>query len=423
MKIQLIGTNPSRLKFNGIETSPLDHPKSLDEFDIDVIDLSGPSLWRHKGDTTSKIDKMSDFTSLQTMVQKKAKAIVLFVLPQNETFNYNYSSSVRGGYFYSIPLKDMMDDLCQRIINRIIPEDSLPLRLIFENTRTTIGEKAYEADFYFESTTSILTESDCSEKPTTVKLSDNDVYATTLKVTESAQSLMPFLNCLFSGDKIEDAPDWFSEISFDDDLAQRTLISQKETEIESAQQAILIASERLSENNRYKSILYSNGNELVEVVFDILEQTLGCDLSKFEDKKSEDFLIETDRYTLIGEIKGVTSNVRSENISQVDNHYHSYLDNHPGIDASTVHQILIINPLRKQKPDEREPVHEKQINLAKRNGCIIIKTETLLRLYEQFRTGVMTSEQCEDLLCSTTGLLDLSKDCRLSPDELEAYKI
>ena len=48
---------------------------------------------------------------------------------------------------------------------------------------------------------------------------------------------------------------------------------------------------QLEENAKYKSILYTNGNELVRVVFEILESILDYDLSSFEDILKEDFLI------------------------------------------------------------------------------------------------------------------------------------
>jgi len=39
----------------------------------------------------------------------------------------------------------------------------------------------------------------------------------------------------------------------------------------------------LDKNNEYKSILYTQGDELVKVVFEIIEQMFGCDLSNFEE--------------------------------------------------------------------------------------------------------------------------------------------
>ena len=62
--------------------------------------------------------------------------------------------------------------------------------------------------------------------------------------------------------------------------------------------------------------MYTNGEQLVEVVFDILESFFSYSLSEFKDEKKEDFLIKLDSVTFIGEIKGITSNVKSEHVSQ-----------------------------------------------------------------------------------------------------------
>ena len=76
----------------------------------------------------------------------------------------------------------------------------------------------------------------------------------------------------------------------------------------------------------FKSILYENGDSLVRVVFDILEQVMNYSLAGFIDEKKEDFKIALPDITFIGEIKGITSNVRSEHISQLDVHCQSYID-------------------------------------------------------------------------------------------------
>lgn len=174
---------------------------------------------------------------------------------------------------------------------------------------------------------------------------------------------------------------------------------QSNTDIEAAKQ-------KLEENAKYKSILYTNGDELVQVVFSILEQLLDCDLSHFVDEKKEDFLIKKESCTFIGEIKGVTSNVRSEHVSQVDVHYQGYMDKLQEENRTeNVSQLLIINPFRTKALSEREPVHEQQIALAQRNGCLIIETNTLLRIYEKFLKGDISSTQCVNTLSTNTGLL------------------
>lgn len=73
-------------------------------------------------------------------------------------------------------------------------------------------------------------------------------------------------------------------------------------------------------------MLYENEDELVSVVFNMLENMLDYDLSLFIDQGDEDFSIKLEDVTFIGEIKGATSNVRAEHISQLDVHYQSYLD-------------------------------------------------------------------------------------------------
>ena len=79
----------------------------------------------------------------------------------------------------------------------------------------------------------------------------------------------------------------------------------------------------------------------------------------------------------------ITSNVKSEHISQLDVHFQTYKDKLTEEEREeNVHQLLIINPFRTKPLEEREPVNQQQIDLAERNGCLIIETNTLLRIFE-----------------------------------------
>ena len=63
---------------------------------------------------------------------------------------------------------------------------------------------------------------------------------------------------------------------------------------------------------------------------------------------------------------------------------------------------------QKSKPvQEREPIMEKQINLAKRNGSLIMDTYTLLKMLEKYRQGTMLREDILKNLKGTTGLLSI----------------
>ena len=89
-----------------------------------------------------------------------------------------------------------------------------------------------------------------------------------------------------------DVPQWMEGIHMFDDIRQIDVIRESREKIQEAQNAIKAAEDIMSQNERYKSILYTSGDKLVEVVLDILGQMLGYDFSVFEDKKKEDFLAE-----------------------------------------------------------------------------------------------------------------------------------
>ena len=132
-------------------------------------------------------------------------------------------------------------------------------------------------------------------------------------------------------------------------------------------------------------------------------------MSEFQDEKKEDFLIKLDGVTFIGEIKGITSNVKSEHVSQLDVHFQGYQDNlQENNCVENVKALLIINPFRNKRPIEREPINEIQENLAKRNGSLIITTDNLLKMYDAFINGVIDGDTIKREFISQTGILSMN---------------
>ena len=389
-----------------INYSTMQAPQSLDEFDVNILDLTNENIWCYDGQQPVSINGIQDFASLQKMVEYSKKTVLVVALPQNVDFYY-HKHAVSSRYEYDhIKMKDNLGGLREVILPCILPRGLYMPELIYENTRTPIDEKKYNAAFYFNTNKNVLSKSIKSQKATTIKENDR-LYITTLNITESKEKIEVFLNGIVSIKNKNEAPDWMKNIIFGDDEIQRSLIQSKEEEIEQAKIIIERADACLRENMVYKSILYTNGEELVEVVYKILEKLLDYDLSGFVDEKKEDFLIKKPEYTIIGEIKGISTNVKNDNVSQLDNHYQQYLDSlqESGTEEN-VHQILIINPLRTKPLHEREPVHENQIKLARRNGSLIIETKTLLRLFEEFLQERITIEECEQLFTTKIGLLE-----------------
>ena len=408
MNIQIINCSGENEKYScnqDIIVSMFNAPRSLDEFDLNIIDLSEPQLWKYQGKSFDTIDEINNLHSISVMIKKCKKTDILIIVPRNINVEW-FNNTIR--YINAGMLKDFLTTLNTIILN-ILPNKFRPFLLYFENTRTTINGKIYQADFCFEvyENAEVITLSNKSEKITTVKCGER-ILVTSLDATSDVKKLQNFLDFLFIKDRLEEIPDWVRQMDFFDDCEQKGLVEKERNEIEKAQKQIERAEMKLKENLRYKSILYSNGDDLVRVVFEILENILDCDLSKFEDIKKEDFLIKKDNYTFIGEIKGVTSNVKNEHISQVDVHYQKYMDklNEEKI-QERVKEILIINAFRNKNLNEREPINAQQIQLAKRNGCLIIETITLLKLFECFKQGKCTSEKCEDVFFENEGLLKI----------------
>lgn len=400
MKIQVINYDLEQQEGNVIYTK-LQSPRSIDEFDYVVIDLTNEYIWRNNHANCQTINCINDFYSIQQMINNRTSATIIFVFPQNVSFKFHIDSS--GRYRNNIKMKDILPSLCGNILPNLIP--SAPtIDLVYENTSTIIGGETYQAAFFFSSYHKGLTLSYKSSKKTTIEL-DDKCFATTLDISSSA-AVNNYITQLFEPMKIEDAPEWMHDIDFMDDEEQRIKINESETVILGEKQKIVQAKKRLAENDMYKSILYSTGDQLVNVVFMIIEKLLDCDLSGFKDIKQADFIVQKKTYTLIGEIKGVNDNVSNQNISQLENHHQIYMDTLQEKNTEeNVHQVLIINPMRKRALDEREPIHENQIKLAKRYNSLIVETKTLLCLFEAFLSGKVTVEKCEELFITKTGLL------------------
>ena len=407
MKIQVIGYDLTQ-KLNtelDIDYTTLNKPNSLDEYDINIINLQNESIWKNTAGVNTSIKHFSDLRSLNTMILNSIKSKNIIALPQNYVFKYGYAPVGNGkkDYKAAIQLKDMLYEMTDRILPALTSID-FNNRICYENTKTICEGEVFTAAFYFDYEWDTLSFSNKSEKKTTI-LVDDAVY-TTLDICNSDAKLESFL----SGTKIittrESLPEWLYEVSFNDDTEQKSIIECNNEKIQGLQKEIEIAAQCLENNMHYKSILFTNGDELVKVVFEILENILVCDLSDFKDELKEDFLIKKEDITFIGEIKGVTSNVKNEHISQVDVHYQSYVDKlqEEGT-TENVKQILIINPFRTKELSQREEVHTNQINLAKRNGCLIITTETLLFVFEKFLKDEFSVEDIIKTFTDNVGIL------------------
>lgn len=366
----------------------------MDEFDINFIDLRDSGIWVDNNREPTTLNCINDLRHLCMMMKncKRARCIVMF--PQNCFYDYFY---INGHYNKHHELKNL-----RTFVNEIIFEDLLGIEqycdFFYENTHTKIFNQEMSASFYFDEKNA-LTKSNKSEKATTIEV--GNIFLTTLDLPCNSEAIFDFVKYIGLMESDQTAPEWFEEIEMFDDQELKEKISDIKAQIDLLKTEEQIAQEQLKDNNKLKSILFTNGDELVVEVYRILEKILECDLSEFVDKKKEDFQIVKEDISFIGEIKGVNSNVKNANVSQLDVHVQNYLDtcNEKGLEV-TAKGLFIINPQRKRTLNERDKVGEDQIACS-----LIILTENLLSIYEKYMDENITTAEIKEVFSTKDGIL------------------
>lgn len=387
-----------------ITYSSFDSPVTFDLFDINIINLQDEDLWKNNKGNVNEINCSNDLESLHRLIESNQTSKIIILFPLNYFFQYELSC--KGNYYNGYYLKDRINNL-KIIINTLLPQ-IMHYEFIYENSFTKCGNSLFPSAFCFSFVNdNALTKAAGSNKATTMQITGNCII-TTLSLSEDDCELNDFLDMIGLIDKKPDYPQWLIDLEKFDDKIQKETIKTKEVQIVELQKCIKEAQDKLKKNLRYKSILTENSDNLVGVVFNILEDVFSYNLSGFKDEKKEDFLIKLKSCTFIGEIKGITSNVKSENISQLDVHYQSYLEELAEKNIKeNVKALLIINSQRNKPINERDEVHENQIVLAKRNNSLIIPTIALLTIYEKFLDKQITGERIIEVFTNQIGLINL----------------
>lgn len=403
--IQLI-SNHHKFKSNHFDIKRISNPNSLDQYEVNIIDLNDLNIWRYKGKVNTTINSINDLKSIGRMLKNSRKAYNIIIFPQDQLFKYyqTMQSDRTNDYNYKIRLKDMLSILTDSILSKMTP---ISFRLEFENTQTKINNQIISSSFYFNMIADdyIITKSVKSDKATTISY-DDKLFWSTLNLTdeENIKSLLFELGLV---DEKEKTPDWIEEVDFYDDEEQNKRIKESQKKIDELDETIYLSENRLKENLKYKSILYTNGDELVEVILEILAEIFDYSFDSFVDQKQEDFVAILEEITFIGEIKGVSSNVKSQNVSQLDVHYQGYLDDISDDSQEKTKALLLINHQRNKNIRDREPIHQKQIDLAERNGSLIVETHTLLDLFGKYKKEDISREEIVSMLTEETGLLEI----------------
>lgn len=382
------------------------NPRAFDEFDINILDLSFDLLWLYRGNRAESINIIDDLKHYKNIIKNANNSKILVILPQNVNYIYWYSN---GKYQYKCELKNLLNLVQSLLVDNIY---EYYFQLEFETTQTKFNNKMVKADFHFINNMfeieAIVMNSDRSNKATTIKVKDNLFY-TTLDITESKKVLQEFLvKTQMNEEKINEIPEWIEEINILDDEKIKSNIQEIEKEITEKKNKKEIEIEKLNKNNKIKRILYETDKKLQEEVIEILNEMLDYKDNNFVDEMEEDYRIKKENVTFIIETKGLSRNIKGEDISKTLNHVEMYEDK---IEENNIQEnvkgIYIVATQRNKRIEEREKTPDRQLKLAERNNILIIRTEILLKLYEKFKNGKIKTKEIIELLMNQTGELKL----------------
>lgn len=394
---------------NKYTISDFRNPKAFDDFKLNVLDLGFDELWRNKGNSYGTITMLKDLKHYTNIISNSDKAKILVIMPQNINYKYCFTG---GKYIYQENLKNMLDLIEELFLKYIY---SYAIQIYFETTSTTFGNSKIKADFHFDincfDDEEIISVSDNSKKLTTIKVKEN-LYYTTLDLMCNKEAMERFIKKLkIDEDEVEKMPEWAKTINILDDVLLKEKVNDINNKIKNLEDEKNIQMQKLNKNNKIKSILYQTDKSLQNTVITILNEMVDYEDNDFVDKMEEDYKIKKDEVTFIIETKGLSRNIKGEDISKTSNHVEIYLDE---LDERNITEnvkgIYIAATQRNKKVEEREETPDRQIKLAKRNNILIIRTEELLKVFEDFRNKKIGTKEIIKLFSEQSGELKYNKE-------------
>lgn len=394
MKIQIISYS-TIFKINdphiSCTISTFERPKSFDEFDINVIDLNSPNLWSFSLEDQKCNRAIYCIKTLKEIMENSKKSMSIILMPANTKVLLLRSGGLTA---QTILIKDIIKqinyELCELTLSYA--------RLRYEISTTTIDEQDFYSDFVFDDVDYETIKRSNGGKSTIIKYNER-LYSTTLLIKNTANDLGILISFILSRFKKSDIPDWFNSLEYFDDAA----LKNKRSELLDMYRQIKNIDGQIDKNNRFKSILYSTGDELVGVVKEILVDIFKLTDSHFIDVKKEDFRFEFEDVNFMVEIKGINTNVKNSNIAQCKKHVTDLIAEDDTKSPGNVKGLLIVNPQRDIEPGKREPIHANQISYAKSEGILIITTLELLKLYQTYTKDEVVSNKCFETFKNNVG--------------------
>ena len=230
---------------------------------------------------------------------------------------------------------------------------------------------------------------------------------TTLQVNNN-DDLSAIVDAIFPAkDSPYRIPEWLDEVVYHDEAAQRARLKEIDEQIVFLGEERKGIEEILSDYRGIKSVLCCKDFDLEKRVRHLLAEIVEVD-EDFEDNKEEDFRFSYDNTLFLIEIKGSNGGLKRQHVSKTYDHVQIKADamEEEG-NSGKLKGVLIFASQIELKPDERDQFPETQITIARKNDIAVLSTETLLRCYEAYVEGRLTSDAFKETLLQTSGLVSL----------------
>lgn len=397
MNIQVLTQRTCFLRDKNFCISKISEPRSFDEFDYNIVDFNDGQLWKFDKNKSICLDIKGFARLLSKILKETKKSNTLIIMPQNIT------TGEIGGDGWTISTSNIkISSIIQYFPDSLSPMIRNFPTIRYEKSVTKIDDDIFLSDFVFDE--SIYRSLKKSNGGKDVILDIEGIYVTTLDIKDNNE-VGVMIDFILSQYHKSIAPEWISNIEY---FSNRSYLSEKDEILK----RLDVLEKEISKNNKFKSILYSNGDELIGVVKEILVDIFKLQDDHFIDVKKEDFRFKFRDISFMVEIKGINTNVKNSNIAQCKKHVTDFLIAEDTMSPNDVKGLLIINPQRDIEPSKREPIHADQISYAKSEGISIITTLELLKLYQAYTKDEVVSNKCFETFKNNVGEFKFEEEAK-----------
>lgn len=382
---------------------------AFDAFELTVIDLQDEQLWKSDYHNDKLLYDHADISSIREMMllSKKSKCIVL--LPQNINYSHGYGrdySAESKRYLKKSPLKNLFRNFKESPIGELF---TLSMPICFGESKTILSNKELSSDFSLGKPLPVGFKGILESNASTVSaVLISDTFAATTLLVKNNSDLMTVVDAIFPIEaQSACTPEWLEEVEFHDETTQRVRMKAIDDQIALLSEEKKGIEEVLSDYREIKSVLCSKDFELENKARHLLSEIAEVD-EAFEDNKEEDFRFSYDDTLFLIEIKGSNGGLKRQHVSKTYDHVQIKADAMEDEGGSgKLKGVLIFASQIELKPEERDQFPETQITIARKNDIAVLSTETLLRCYEAYAEGRLTSDAFKETLLQMSGLVSL----------------